>query len=170
MTGEKPAPESAERSRDRVSLAVWALPAVLIAAAGYEVALMLWGDYAGLEGGQSVDGEQIVTQIGYVAGLLAMFFAIAHAFQPLLPAAVALFGPATATFVTARFYAYDPHYFPQLQRYSDGLHDKWLFLLVVAGLPIAAGVLTRLRVRTGSAATGLALLVSLFASLLLGGH
>jgi hypothetical protein len=156
----------------RARLLVWALPAVLLATAVYELVLMVWGSYPrGLEPGESVSGEATVAQIAYVVMLLAAAVAVGHALGPQLPAAVALFVPAATTFSIARFYTYDPYYFPTLRRYSDERPGAVEALLFMISLSLAAAVLTRRWPRIGSAVTAVALPLVLFTSLILSdGH
>ena len=156
----------------RARLFVWALPAVLLAAAGYELVLIVWGSYPhGLDPGESVNGEATVAQIAYVGMLLAAAVAVGHALGPQLPAAVAQFAPAATAFSIARFYTYDPYYFPTLRRYSDDRPGALEALLVMIALSLAAAVLTRRWPRIGSAVTALALPLVLFVSLILSdGH
>ena len=123
-----------EGSLQRLWLVLWSVPVVLLAAAAFELGLLLelWGSYEG-----SAPGEDVV----------------------------ALFAPAAAAFMTARFYTYDPYYLPSLRRYSDdsGATDFVLGMLAVA---IVVGVLARLLPRVGSVATACLLPLLLITSLL----
>ena len=156
----------------RARLLVWALIAVLLGAAVYELVLMAWGSYPrGLEPGEHVNGEATVAQIAYVVMLLAAAVAAGDALGPRLPAAVALFVPAATAFSIARFYTYDPYYFPTLRRYSDDRPGAFQALFVMISLSLAAALLTRRWPRIGSAVTAAALPVVLFVSLILSdGH
>ena len=141
-------------------LILWSVPAVLLAATAYEVTLLLWGSY-GRTPGEGVDGEETVAGIALLTMLVGAFFAFGHAFYPRVPWAVALFAPAAAAFLTARFHTYDPYYLPSLRRYSDngGVGDRWVLEMLVAALVV--GVLTRLVPRVGSIATAFLLLLIL---------
>ena len=132
---------------------------------------MLWGSYAGLQPGEEPDGEEVVSSLALLAMLVGVIVAVVSAVRSRVPWAVALFAPAGAAFVIARFYSYDPYYFPTLRRYSDGgvVPDSWI--LVVVGLSISVGALSLLRPRPGSIATSFALPSLLFTWLIMGtGH
>jgi hypothetical protein len=147
-------------------LLAWIVPTVLLAGAIYEVGLMLWGDYAGLESGQNPGADRTITAVASMAMLVGVFVAAVHAVRPRVPWAIALFAPAATAFVIARFYTYDPYYFPTLRRYSEG-RGAGGFLAVMVVLSIAVGVWSRLRPRSGSAGTALVLPFLLFSALLL---
>jgi len=161
-------------TQERLGLALlWSVPAVLIAAATFELALVvgLIGTYHGLRSGDSVDGEQVVAGVAAFMMLLGAALAVVHASRPWSPSAVALFAPAAAAFMVTRFYTYDPYYFPNLRRYSDdGGMPAWWILIVLA-VSIAVGLLTRRFPRAGSVATAVTLPLVLVTSSLTGfGH
>jgi hypothetical protein len=109
--------------------AAWALIGLLLAAAAYELALAL-------RHAISPDGEWIVL----LAALVAMLAGAVLVFRVDIPAA--LFAPAAALFMTARFYTGDPYYSPTFRSYGDGgvFSPGWVFLLL--GLALLAGITT----------------------------
>jgi hypothetical protein len=136
-------------------LLLWIVPTVLFAAAIFELALAvgLVGSYSGRAPGQDVEGENTVVEVAVLTMLAGSVVALAHAIRPRRPWTVALFAPAAAAFVTARFYTYDPYYLPDLRRYSDegAVLDVWI--LGTLALAIVVGRATGLRPRGGSIAT-----------------
>jgi hypothetical protein len=146
------------------------VPAVLFAAAAYEVSLLLWGSY-GSTPGEDPAGEGTVAGIAFLTMLVGSCFAFGHAFYPSAPWAVALFAPAAAAFLITRFHTYDPYYLPTLRRYSDdgAMSDRWVLEMLVAALVV--GILTRLVPRVGSVATAFLMLLILGTTVLAGaGH
>lgn len=133
------------------------VPAVLFGAAIYEVAQMLWGSYDGLQPGEEPNGEVAASSLALLAMLVGAIVALGYAARPRVPRAVALFAPAAAAFVIARFYSYDPYYFPTLRRYSDegGVSDSWI--LTMGGLAIIVGAVSLLKPQLGALATSLTL-------------
>ena len=109
--------------------AAWVLVGLLVAAAAYELALAL-------RHAISPDGEWIVLLIALVAMLAGALLV----FRGGIPAA--LFAPAAAFFMTARFYTGDPYYSPTFRAYGDGgvFSPGWVFLLL--GLALLAGITT----------------------------
>ena len=85
----------------------WAVPVVLIAAAAYELALLLdlWGSYDGSARDGFIDAEETAAAVAYLTMLVGSVVAFFHAFRPRAPWAVALFAPAAAVFMTTRFYS-----------------------------------------------------------------
>ena len=154
-------------------LILWSVPALLFAAAAFELALALGlvGSYSGRVPGQDVEGEETVAAVAYLTMLVGSVVAFVHAHYPRVPLAVALFAPAAAAFVSARFYTYDPYYLPTLRRYSDytGALGYWILGMLAAALVVA--VLTRQMPRAGSIATGCILpLLWITSALASGGH
>ena len=109
--------------------AAWVLIGLLVAAAAYELALAL-------RHAISPDGESFVLLIA----LVAMLAGAVLVFRVGSPAA--LFAPAAAFFMTARFYTGDPYYSPTFRAYGDGglFSPLWVFLLL--GLALLAGITT----------------------------
>ena len=112
-------------------------------------------------------GEPTVAWVAGITMLVGSALALIHAIRPRQPLAVALFAPAAAAVVTARFYTYDPYYLPTLQRYSEqgGVLEAWI--LGMLAMAILVGVATRRRPRGGSIATAFMLLL-LFLTFVLG--
>ena len=138
--------------------AAWALVGLLVAAAAYELALAL-------RHAISPDGEWIVLLIALVA-MLAGAVLVFHVGIP-----AALFAPAAAFFMTARFFTGDPYYSPTFRAYGDGglFSPGWVFFLL--GGALLAGVTTfvwRRAAAFGSAAV--LLLVAFTAVWMSGGH
>jgi hypothetical protein len=146
------------------------VPALLLAAAAYELSLVLdlWGSYDGSPRDGFVDAEETVASVAYLTMLVGSVVAFVHAMRPRAPWAVALFAPAAAAFMTAKFYTYDPYFLPSLRRYSDdgAATAEWILGMLAASLVVGAAV--RLLPRTGSIATTFILpwllIVSLLAS------
>jgi hypothetical protein len=152
-------------------LGAWALPGLLALAALYEVALMVWGDYRGLINGDSLAGEDAVAGLAYMAMLVGVVVAGVHFVSPRVPTAIALLGPAAAAFAVARFYAYDPYYFPDLIRYGDKKPGATAYVLVTVAVALAVAALTRARPRAGSVVTAVLLTwITLLSLLLSDGH
>jgi hypothetical protein len=151
-----------------VQLFYWAVPVVLLAAAAFELTLLLdlWGSYDGSARDGFVDAEGTVSGVAYLTMLVGAVVAFVHAIRPRAPWAVALFAPAAAAFVTTRFYTYDPYYLPSLRRYSDdgASSAEWILGMLVASLVVGASA--RLLPRAGSLATTFMLPLLLVTSLL----
>ena len=100
--------------------------------------------------------------------LLGTVVAFFHAFRPRAPWAVALFAPAAAAFVTARFYTYDPYYGSSMRRYSDDGAASAERIIGWLAVSLAVGASARLLPRAGSIATAVILpwllIVTLLAS------
>ena len=138
---------------------IWLLPAVLLAAAAYELAIAV-----GLLGRSAIQDEDAVASIAALTILVGAVVAAVNAISPGWIWAVALIAPAAAAFVVTRFYSYDPYYLPSLRRYSDAgpVSPEWIFGMFAVSL--AVGAATRLLPRTGSIATALILPILLFTS------
>jgi hypothetical protein len=151
-------------------LILWSVPAVLFAAAAYEVTLLLWGSYGGSPG-EGVEGERTVAGLASLTMLVGACVAFGHAFYPRVPWAVALFAPAAAAFMVTRYYTYDPYYLPSLRRYSEhgAVGEDWILGMLAAALVV--GVLTRLLPIVGSFVTACLLLLILGTTVFAGaGH
>jgi hypothetical protein len=102
-------------------------------------------------------------------GLVAMLAAGGLAFARVRPAG--LFAPVAAFFVTARFYTGDPYYGSLFRRYADGgsFSPVWIYLLL--GLAVVAGITTHLWRRTRPVESVAVLVLLLFTALYMGtGH
>jgi hypothetical protein len=159
-----PARQNGQTIRRGLELFVWCVPAVLLAAATYELALVvgLVGSYAGRMPGQGIEGEETVAGVAGLTMLVGAAVAGVHATRPRWPWAIALFAPAAAAFTFARFYTYDPYYLPTLRRYSDGGAVPAGWILGMLAVSIVVGTSSRLRPHTGSIATAVMLPVLLF--------
>lgn len=67
---------------------------------------------------------------------------------------------ATAAAVVARYFAYDSYYFPLHRRISDGGILPGWWIVLVAGLAVAAAALARRNVRAGLVAAGAAMFLA----------
>jgi hypothetical protein len=85
-------------------------------------------------------------------------------------AATALFAPAAAFFVTARFYTGDPYFWSTFRRYADGgnISSTWIYFLL--GLALVAGATTLLWRRTAPVETTVVLLLLAATTLFMGLH
>ena len=149
----------------------WAVPATLFAAGAYELALPLSASTAGLSPGQAPDGEGTIALVAAFAMVVAIAAPLPLAAARGQSWAPALFAPSAAAFVVARYFTYDPYYFPTLRRYSDGgfLPESWVFL--IAGISLLAGLMTRVWPRGGAAVSSLVIIVLLVTFLAMGlGH
>ena len=145
----------------------WLVVGTLLAAAGYELALALGAGSIGPEPGDDVAGATAVRLIA----LLAMIGAAALApFLGSRPWPAALFAPAAAAYLVTFYLTYDPYFAPTLRRYSEGnVGGRWI--VVVAVLAAANGVLTCLRPRMGRLTTSAVLVLLLITTVLVaGGH
>jgi hypothetical protein len=130
--------------------------AYLLAAAAFEIVLALQ---------RSTNSNDFV----WGFAILAMLIAAVLVFRR-IPAA-ALFAPAAAFFVTARFYTGDPYYGSTFRRYADGgiFPPSWIYVLL--GLALAAGVTTHLWRRTAAVESAIVLFLVAFTALYMGaGH
>jgi hypothetical protein len=138
----------------------WIVPAYLLGAAVYELALV-------------IDGRTDNRTVAFVA-MLAMLVGAGLALLSIpcgrLEWAVVSLAPAAAVFVVARFYAYDPYYDPTPRRYSDdgAMPPAWVWLLTVAA--VFAGVLAWRVPRTGAVATAIVLVALTATTALMGTH
>src|SRR6187401_1632654 len=107
----------------------WVFVGILVAAAAYELSLALRHEI-------SPDGEGFVLLIA----LVAMLTGAVLVFRVGWPAA--LFAPAAAFCVTARFYTGDPYYQPTFRAYGDDgvFSPGWIFGLL--GFALLAGITT----------------------------
>jgi hypothetical protein len=130
--------------------------AYLLAAAAFEIVLALQ---------RSTNSNDFA----WGFAILAMLIAAVLVFRR-IPAA-ALFAPAAASFVTARFYTGDPYYGSTFRRYADGgiFPPSWIYVLL--GLALAAGVTTHLWRRTAAVESAIVLFLVAFTALYMGaGH
>jgi hypothetical protein len=136
----------------------WLVVGILVAAAAYELALAL-------RHGISPDGEGFVLLIALVAMLAGAVLVF------LVGRPAALFAPAAAFFVTARFYTGDPYYEPTFRAYGDGgvVSPVWIFGLL--GFALLAGVTTLVWRRTAPVESAVVLVLLLLTALWMGtGH
>jgi hypothetical protein len=147
---------------------LWCVPAILFAAAAYELTLLvdLWGSYDGSARDAFVDFGETVATVAYLTMLVASVGAFVNALNPRPTWAVALFAPAGAAFVATRFYMYDPYYLPSLRRFSDDGSGETTWILGLLAAALVLCFLTRLMPRVGSIATAPFLFVLVMASLL----
>jgi hypothetical protein len=150
--------EGAPKEAAMLNKAAWALVGLLVAAAAYELALAV-------RHANSPDGEWLVALIA----LVAMLAGAVLVFRVGLPAA--LLAPAAAVFMTARFYTGDPYYAPSFQAYGDGgvFSPVWVFLLL--GLALLAGITTVVWRRIAAFESAAVLFLVAFTSIwMVGGH
>jgi hypothetical protein len=136
----------------------WLVVGILVAAAAYELVLALRHEI-------SPDGEGFVLLIA----LIAMLAGAVLVFRVRWPAA--LFAPAAAFFVTARFYTGDPYYEPTFRAYGDGgvVSPVWIFGLL--GFALLAGVTTLVWRRTAPVESAVVLVLLMLTALWMGtGH
>jgi hypothetical protein len=140
-----------ETSHHRAWLVIWSVPALLFAAAAYELAQAVE-----ILGRNAVEREETVAAVASITMLFGAIIAALFATRPSCPWAVALFAPAGAAFVVTRFYAFDPYYLPTLRRYVEGaVPPAWIFGIVAGS--VAVGAVSRLLPRVGSIASAIVL-------------
>ncbi len=130
---------------------------VLLAAAGFELALALGASGIGSQPGDSAPGEGIVGPVAIVALFVGVIVAVRGTWNA--ERAVSALAPAAGLFVTATDYTYDPYYAPTLRRYADGgaVPVSWIFTLLA--ISFVVGAFTWRRPRAGAGITALSLLV-----------
>ena len=136
----------------------WVVLGILLGAAAYELALALRHEI-------SPDGEGFVLLIA----LVAMLAGAVLVFRVGWPAA--LFAPAAALFVTARFYTGDPYYRPTFRAYGDDgvVSPMWIFGLL--GFALLAGIATLVWRRTAPVESAVVLVLLMLTALWMGtGH
>jgi hypothetical protein len=134
------------------------LVGILVAAAAYELSLAL-------RHAISPDGEGFVLLIALV-GMLAGAVLVFRVGWP-----AALFAPAAALFVTARFYTGDPYYRPTFRAYGDDgvVSPGWIFGLL--GFALLAGFATLVWRRTAPVESAVVLVLLMFTAFWMGtGH
>ena len=121
----------------------WIVPAYLLGAAAYELALAVAGH---------TDGRGVVLAALFAmlvgAGLALMSVSVATPVWPIVALA-----PSAAAFTLARYYTYDDYYAPNLRRYADNgtVQPAWMFVLTAAA--VVAAVLAWRLPRVGGAVT-----------------
>jgi hypothetical protein len=145
--------------------------ALLLAATVYEGLIATSVIHLGSEPDEGAQGSGIVLATGLGAILVGAALALAHSYRGPAPPFVELLAPASAAFLLARFYTFDPYYLPTLRRLSeDGLLSPVL-VYALAGLAVLAGILVRLRVTLGLLCSAAAMLAcALLAWVAAGGH
>lgn len=129
-----------------VALAV--LVVLTAAAANYAAVALRWLS-VGNEPGEAPPGEGFVLTFALfalVAGAFG-FAALASRPRPRVDGLASLIGLASAAFLVARFYSFDPYFAPNLRRFSDGgsVAGAWIYALVALALLAALLVKTRAR-------------------------
>jgi len=148
-------------------VAGWLVFGTLMAAAGYELALALGAGSLGPDPGDDVAGSTFVQVVAFLAMVAAAALA---PFPGVRPSSAALFAPAAAAYLVAFYFTYDPYYAPTLRRYSEGNVGGW-WIVVVAVIAVANGVLTRLQPPIGRYTTSAVLVLVLLTTLFAGdGH
>ena len=138
-----------------------------MAAAGYELALALGAGSLGPDPGDDVAGSTFVQVVAFLAMVAAAALA---PFPGVRPWPAALFAPAAAAYLVAFYFTYDPYYAPTLRRYSEGNVGGW-WIVVVAVIAVANGVLMRLQPPIGRYTTSAVLVLVLLTTLFAGdGH
>ena len=115
---------------------------VLVAAAGYELAVALKVIHLGQSPGVGAPGEGTAATAGLIALLVGIVTTFVMIVRPATPARrVWMLPVSAAVFTTARYFSFDPYYAPDLRRYSDGglVAGAWIYVLcaccaVCAGL------------------------------------
>ena len=139
----------------------WIVPAYLLGAAVYELALVAGG---------RTDGRGGVVLAALFAMLAGAGLALLSAWikTPVWP--IAALAPSAAAFSLARFYTYDDYYTAHLRRYSDNgtVQPAWMFVVTAAA--IAAGVLTWRIPRIGAVVTAVVLVVLVGTTAVMSSH
>jgi hypothetical protein len=149
----------------------WGVPAALLLAAEYELALALGAVSIGPEPGDGPEGEPVVELAVLIVMLLGIGLAVVSALGTPSPLPVALYAPAAAAFLIARFYTYDPYYAPSLRRYSDDGNIAPALIFVYAVGALAVGEVALVAPRIGGLATAVALFLIAIMTVAIGvGH
>jgi hypothetical protein len=113
------------------------LLAVIVVGTAYEAAIAVGWIPIGSAPGEEAGGQALVLPATGLAMLVGIAVAIFSAGRNRIVAALA---PATAAFMVARFYGFDPYYAPSLLRPSEtgGISPLWVWTLVVVSLMVAA--------------------------------
>jgi hypothetical protein len=142
--------------RDALSL----VDALFFAAAGYELAVALRWIPMGARPGEDAAGQVWVTIGALVALVLGIGATVVAARGERRPGSLpaVLVPVASAAYMAAHFYAFDPYYLPTLRRFKEsGVSPTWVYGVVAVALLVAA--LIRIRPRPGLALAPLVLLV-----------
>jgi hypothetical protein len=142
--------------RDALSL----VDALFFAAAGYELAVALRWIPMGARPGDDAAGQVWVTIGALVALVLGIGATVVAARGERRPGSLpaVLVPVASAAYMAAHFYAFDPYYLPTLRRFREsGVSPTWIYGVVAVALLVAA--LIRIRPRPGLALAPLVLLV-----------
>jgi hypothetical protein len=134
----------------------WTIVAYLVAAASFELVLAL----------QRSTGEN---DLVWGLAILAMLVGVGIVFRS--GRVASLFAPAAAFFVTARFYTGDSYDAPTFRRHADGgiFPPVWIFVLL--GLALLAGITTFSWRRTAPVESAVVLLLLAVTALYMGtGH
>ncbi len=125
---------------------------VLVIATAYELAFALGALEIGNLPGEGPRGCGLAVLAGVLGMTVGAVLAATYAARPEQAGALAaLLAPASAVFIAARFYTYDPYYAPTLRRISEGgvISDTWIYGLV--GLTLLATALAKFRPAGGFA-------------------
>lgn len=135
---------------------------LLATAAVYETAVALRVISLGKEPGEGPFGAGVVMLIALLALLTGLIVSLLCTLSRSTEwrSAASLVPLASAAFVAARFYTFDPYYLPTLRRMSEGgnVAGRWIAALVVIAL--LAVVVTKILPRIGVAMTSFVLLIS----------
>jgi hypothetical protein len=148
------------RAIARRDLVLSLVDALFLAAAGYELAVALRWISMGSQPGDEARGQAVIT-IGALAALVLGIGATAVAASRERPpgSVPAVLVPlASAAYMAAHFYAFDPYYLPTLRRFTEsGVSSVWVYGVVAGAVLVAA--LSRIRPRAGLALVPVILLV-----------
>jgi hypothetical protein len=148
----------AVRSTDVKEVLGWTIAVCLLVAAAFELVLALQHRIG-------PNGEGFVLLLA----LMAMLGGAVLVFRGVR--AAPLFAPSAALFMTARFYTGDPHYAPTFRAYGDGGLTSPVWVFVLLGLALLAGVATMLWRRAAPPASAVVLLLLAVTALFMGaGH
>jgi len=140
---------------ERSTTLVAAILVVLAAASVYEALVALRVIGLGSLPGEGPRGGEIVgvaAAVGFGAAVLAA--GVLAGFRDNVTPLSALLAPATAAFLLVHFHSFDSYYSPNLNRYSNTSWISPIAVFVVAGLSIAAGLLTWKRRSVGLVVSG----------------
>jgi hypothetical protein len=149
----------------------WVVPLVLLAAAVYELILVIdGGDLIGPLPGDGAPGQVAVAFVALLALLAGALLATVALARPAPRLPLALLAPTAAAFVIARLYTYDPYYAPTLRRFADGNGDAVRYVALIAVAAAAAIVLVARDRRVGAGVTVFVLLATVLASIAAASH
>jgi hypothetical protein len=148
----------------------WLAIGILLAAAAYELAVVLGAESLGPNPGDDVAGAGWARAVSVITLLAAVPLAVGFTLRPWRGAA--LLAPVAAAFVVPLYFTFDPYYAPDERRYVTAggwASPGWMIGFGLAG--VVTGLLTAQLPRVGAAVSVVVLFVFFGLALFVGvGH